>query len=68
MAKGKSFKGDGFVRLGENFSLSEKRMFGTPADGSMASGGPTVVTPFRKVVLLEHVQQTSLMVETDSDS
>jgi len=25
MAKGKSFKGDGFVRLGENFSLSEKR-------------------------------------------
>lgn len=42
MAKGKSFKGDGFVRLGENFSLSEKRMFGTPADGSMAGGGPTV--------------------------
>lgn len=61
MAKGKSFKGDGSVRLGENFSLSEKRVSGLQLMGAWpVLASLKLLTLFWKVVLLD-TQQTSLI-------
>lgn len=55
--KGKSLTGDGFVRLSENFSLSEKRMFGLQVMGTWPVVAPQLLTPFRKVVLPERTSK-----------